>query len=66
MYVSFSIVVFSGRIYIESGKMVTMNLSAGQQQRRRHREQTLDTTGDRAGGQIERVAWKPIHYHMQH
>ena len=30
---------------MESRKLVLMNLSAGQQWRRRHREQTLDTAG---------------------
>ena len=36
-------------IYIKSGKMVLMNLSAGQQWRHRHREQT-DGHGGREGG----------------
>ena len=37
-------------IYMESRKMVLMNLFAGQQWRHRHREQTYDT-----GRQEERV-----------
>ena len=37
-------------VYRESRKMVLMNLFAGQHQRRRCREQTLDTVGEGKGG----------------
>ena len=49
-----------------SRKMVLMNLFAGQQWRCRHKEQTYGHGGDREErvGQMERVAWKHIHYHM--
>ena len=37
-------------IYMESRKMVLINLFAGQQQRQKHKEQTLDTVGEGEGG----------------
>ena len=37
-------------IHMEHRKTVLMNLSAGQEQRCRHREQTLDTAGEGEGG----------------
>ena len=42
-------------IYMESRKMVLMNVFAGQEWRRRGRRV----------GQTERVAWTYIHYHLQ-
>ena len=53
-------------IYMESGKMVLMNLLAGQQWR--HREQTYGHGGQgrkERMGQMERVAWKHIHEYME-
>ena len=53
-------------IYLESRKMVLMNLIAGQQWRPRHREQTYGQGGSGEGsrkervGQMQRVAWKHI------
>ena len=47
---------------MESRKMVLMNLFVGQQWKRIHREQTLDTWGKERVGQMERVAWKNVHY----
>ena len=51
-------------IYMESRKMVVMNLFVGQEQRCRHRKQTCGHNGVRVGG-TERVAWKHIRYRMQ-
>ena len=46
-------------IYVESGKMVLMDLFAGQQWRHRHRQQTMDIGNRKARvGLMERVAWK--------
>ena len=50
---------------MESRKMELTNLFAEQQQRDAHREQTLDKAGEGECGQIERVAWKYMHYHME-
>ena len=47
---------------MKSRKMVLMNLSAGQQEMQT--ENRLVDTGKERVGQIERVAMKPIHYHM--
>ena len=50
---------------MEFRKMVLMNLSAGQEQRLRHREQTYGhSRGQEMVGGIETVALKYIHYHM--
>ena len=46
--------------------MIPMKLFAGQQWRRRRREQTCGS-GDRVVervGRMERAAWGHIHYHM--
>ena len=37
-------------MYMTSGEMVLVNLLAGQQQRQKHKEQTLDTVGEGEGG----------------
>ena len=47
---------------MKSRKMVLLNLSAGQQEMQT--ENRLVDTGKERVGQIERVAMKPIHYHM--
>ena len=46
--------------------MILMKLSAGQEQRCRHREEILDTVRQRGGegGRIERVALKHTPYYM--
>ena len=49
-------------IYMESRKMVLMNLSVGQQWRGSHREQACGHRGQKRVGQMERVAPKHIHY----
>ena len=51
---------------MESRRMVLMLLSAGQQWRYRHREQTYGHSegGTERVGQMERVEWKHIHYYM--
>jgi len=51
---------------MESRKIVLLNLFSGQQWRHRHREQTYGHGGLRGerAGQMERVAWMHIHYHM--
>ena len=44
-----------------------MNLFAGQQWRRRHREQTCghgEVEQKKKLGQMERIAWKNKHYHI--
>ena len=41
------------RRYMESRKMVLMNLLAGQEQRCRHRERAVDTGWEGEGGQTE-------------
>ena len=46
---------------MESRKMVWTNLFAGQQWRRRHREQTRRPWGRERPGWIERAAWRQIH-----
>ena len=52
---------YSG-IYMESRKIVLMNLFAGQEQRCRCTEQTVDTTGEeKKAGWIEGVALTYIH-----
>ena len=54
-------------IYIESRNMVLMNLSAGQEQRCRHRKQTLHTAGE--GGGTKRVKTAKVlstHTHSLH
>ena len=57
-------------MYMESGKMVLMKLFAGQQQRRRHREETDRRSrvgwGGKEGGVrcMERVTWK-LTYRME-
>ena len=45
--------------------MVLKNLFAGQEQRRRHREQTVGTAGKERVGQIERAALERAHHHKQ-
>ena len=52
-------------IYMESRKMVLMNLSTGQQQRCRQREQTCTQSGRKKAERFERVALKHIHYQME-
>ena len=51
---------------MDSIKMILMNLSAGQQQRHRHREKTVDTGrwGKETVGQMERTVWKHAHHNM--
>ena len=49
---------------MESGKMVLMNLLAGQQWRHRHKEQAVKTLGKERVGQIERVTLKHKHDHV--
>ena len=44
--------------------MVLMNLFAGQQWRRRHKEDLWTLEGSEREGQIDRVTVKQIHYHM--
>ena len=54
-------------MYMESRKMVLMNLFAVQQWRCRHREQTYGHGWGRGKvtvGQTETAAWKHVHYHM--
>ena len=53
---------WSNLAHMESRKMGLMKLSAGQQWRHRHREQTCRYGGE--VGQIERVALKHTHFHM--
>ena len=53
-------------MYMESRKMVLINLFAGQEQTPRHREQTCGHSGRRRGwDEFMRVALKHIHYHME-
>ena len=51
---------------MKSRKIVLMNVVAGQQWRRSHREQSCGCEeGVRRGGwDDERVTWKHVHYHM--
>ena len=48
---------------MDSRKMVLMNLFAGQQWRRRHREQICGHCGKERVGRIESGAWKHMHDH---
>ena len=48
---------------MESREMVLMNLFAGQEQRRRHGEQTCGHGGKEKVGRIQTVALEHIHYH---
>ena len=51
--------------YMESRKMVVMNLFAGNQWKGRHRETTCGhKLGKESVGQMERVVWNHIHYHI--
>ena len=51
--------------YMESRKMVVMNLFAGNQWKGRHRETTFrHKLGKESVGQMERVVWNHIHYHI--
>ena len=53
--------------YMNSRKMVLMNLFAGQQWRPRHREQTHGHRGQSRMERVrlmERAVWKHIHYHV--
>ena len=43
---------------MESRKMILMNLFAGQEQRYRHREKTLDIAGEGEGEMYGSVTWK--------
>ena len=49
---------------MESGKIVLMNLFAGQQWRLRYREQTCGHSVGRRGWDELRIAWKHIHYYV--
>ena len=51
-------------IYLESRKIVLMNLFAGPQWRHRHREEPCGHSEGRRGRDKFRGAWKHIHYHM--
>ena len=44
--------------------MVLMDLFAGQEQRQRWRTDLWTQQGKERVGQIERVAWKYVHYQM--
>ena len=50
---------------MESRKMVLLNASAGQQWRRRHREQTRGHSRGRRGGTMEKAALRCTHHRMQ-
>ena len=47
-------------MHMKSKKMVVMNLFAGQQWKRRHREQTCEHWEKERAGRTERIAWKHI------
>ena len=51
---------------MESRKIALLNLFSGQQWGHRHREQTYGHGGggNERVGQMQRVAWMYIHYHM--
>ena len=45
--------------------MAPMSLLAGKEWRCRHREQTVDTTGEERVGQTEKVTLTHAHYHLK-
>ena len=49
---------------MESRKMVLMNLFAGEQWRRIHRELTCGHVGKEMVELMEKAAWKQTYYHM--
>ena len=50
---------FYTNIYMESRKMIVMNLFAGQQWRNRHRDRLMDTGGGEERVRcMDRVTWK--------
>ena len=51
-------------MYMESRKIVLMNLFAGQNGDADIEDRLVDTAGNERMGQMERVAWEHIHYHM--
>ena len=50
---------------MESKRTIVLKLFAGQQWRRRRREQTYGSGdgGMERAGQMQRVAWRHLHYH---